>query len=227
MNDAATTAPPTESVRRFRRGILAFHRRSGRTFPWRNTRDPYAVLIGEVLLQRTRAERVESAYLEFLRRWPGPAALAAADPHELALVLRPLGLVKRTRLVAQLGRALGRLDKISLRPERLVELPGVGPYVAHAVPVLAEHRNLPLVDWVIARVLRRYFGLTGSRRPNHDPELWDLAGRLVRSGRAREIWLGTLDLAAAVCKPKPRCGECPLGLTCEYATRENAGSGRG
>ena len=95
-------------------------------------------------------------------------------------------------------------------------LPGVGPYTAHAVPILARNRNLPLVDWVIARVLRRYFGIAGKRRPNADRDLWALAETVVESGRAREVWLGTLDLAAAVCKGKPLCGECPLSGTCKF-----------
>ena len=97
-----------------------------------------------------------------------------------------------------------------------MSLPGVGPYTAHAVPILARNRNLPLVDWVIARVLRRYFGIAGTQRPNADRDLWVLAERVVKSGRAREVWLGTLDLAAAVCKAEPMCGECPLRTTCKF-----------
>jgi adenine-specific DNA glycosylase len=83
--------------------------------------------------------------------------------------------------------------------------------------VFALGKQLPLVDWVIARVIRRYFGLPGHLRPNSDRELWSLAESLVRSGRARDLWLGTLDFAAAVCAPHPRCGACPLASTCAFA----------
>ena len=205
-------------VRRYRRGILAFHRLSPRDFPWRSATDPYSVLIGEVLLQRTTGTHVVAVYGEFLERFPDPTALASADPQRLAALLRPLGLVKRIGLLLRLGHELKALGRVPLRPAELESLPGVGRYTAHAVPIFAAHRNLPLVDWVIARVLRRYFGLpTERRRPNADHELWQLALAIVSPGRAREVWLGTLDLAAAVCKPRPHCDGCPLRRGCDFA----------
>jgi len=85
-------------------------------------------------------------------------------------------------------------------------------------------RNLPVVDWVIARVLRRYFGLPNGRRPNADPELWALAASLAGRGRARDLWLGTLDFAAAVCKPRPLCPECPLRAECAFYAAQLEGT---
>ena len=178
--------------------------------------EPYAVLIGEILLQRTRAEHAPDTYHRFLSLWPTPEALSTAPTERIEEVIAPLGLRKRAALLRELGSQLTRLGRVPLRPEALMALPGVGPYTAHAVPILARNRNLPLVDWVIARVLRRYFGIGGTRRPNADRDLWALADTVVESGRAREVWLGTLDLAAAVCKERPLCGECPLSATCKF-----------
>ena len=90
------------------------------------------------------------------------------------------------------------------------------------MPVFALRRNLALVDWVIARVLRRYFGLPGGERPNADRELWRLAGYLAEPGHARELWLGTLDFAAAICKARPLCGGCPLNADCRFFTERAA-----
>jgi len=125
-------------------------------------------------------------------------------------------LAKRGPSICKLGRQLAKLDSVPTEPAELDALSGVGPYAAHAVAVFAYGRDLPLVDWVIARVLRRYFGLPSDKRPNADAELWDLAGRLAAKGRARDLWFGTLDLAAEVCRPTPKCSECPLTSRCVY-----------
>lgn len=206
----------------FRAAILGGFDQRDRSFPWRSRRDPYAVLIGEVLLQRTRGEHAVRVYLDFVRRWPTPERLARARVPTIERVIRPLGLVKRAAILSRLGKAIVAADGVPADPADLARLPGVGPYAAHSVPVFAGERNLPVVDWVIGRVLRRYFGLAVGRRPNHDPELWELAARLAAPGSARTLWLGTLDFAAAVCKPRPLCQECPLRQSCQHHLGELA-----
>jgi A/G-specific adenine glycosylase len=201
----------------FRTRVLEWGGEHSRSFPWRRTSDPYAVLIGEVLLQRTRGEHVVDVFERFVQRWPSADELAAARVASIASVIRPLGLAKRAPLLKRLGDELRALGQVPLEPAALQRLPGVGPYAAHAVPVFAADRDLPLIDWVIARAMRRYFGLPTDRRPNADRELWALAERLADRGRARDLWLGSLDLAAAVCRPRPLCGECPLARSCDYA----------
>jgi A/G-specific adenine glycosylase len=200
----------------FRRAMLRFHRDHGRMFPWRQSVDPYEVLVGEVLLQRTRGEHVLPVYREFLRRWPTLERLGRARQATIAEVIRPLGLAKRAQQMTRLGRTLAELGCVPGTPEELERLPGIGPYGAHAIPIFTHGRNLPLVDWVIARVLRRYFGQDDTRRPNADKALWNLAGQLAEPGRARQLWLGTLDFAGAVCRPRPLCGECPLRVSCSW-----------
>lgn len=202
----------------YRRKLFAWYRTNRRDFPWRETSDPYAVLVGEVLLQRTRGENAAPVYARFLERFPDIDSLSAARTEEMACVIRPLGLVKRAEMLQRLGRALAEAGGVPTRPEVLITFPGVGRYAAHSVQVYARRRNLPVVDWVVARVLRRYFGLPEDRRPNVDEPLWDLATRLATLGRARDLWFATFDLAAAVCKPRPLCGECPLRATCVFAT---------
>ena len=140
-----------------------------------------------------------------IRRWPTPARLARARISTIAAVIRPLGLTKRARILSSLGRSILASGDVPLDPEALQQLPGVGPYAAHAVPVFATGQNLAVVDWVIARVLRRYFGLAGDRRPNQDRELWALAHGLAARGDARRLWLGVLDFAAGTCRPHPLC----------------------
>jgi A/G-specific adenine glycosylase len=210
--------PIEASEARFRATVIERFTNQPRPFPWRDTNDPYAVLIGEVLLQRTRGENVVPVYAQVMRRWPTPERLSRARVSTIASVIRPLGLEKRASTLKRLGAAIADLGGVPPGPDDLERLPGIGPYAAHAVPVFAGGQDLPVVDWVIARVLRRYFGMPNAKRPNADRELWTLAGRLARRGRSRELWLGTLDFAAAVCRPRPRCEECPLArLGCVYA----------
>jgi A/G-specific adenine glycosylase len=211
LSQKSQTSP---SIRQFRRVTLQWHRRHSRSFPWRESKDPYEVLIGEVLLQRTRADLVAPVYQEFLLRWPYPSALAHARLSDIRKVIRPLGLAHRAHTIKALGHALAEAGRVPSSPQKLLGLPGVGPYTAHAVPIFAKSRNLPLVDWVIARVVRRYFGLSTEKRPNQDADLWDRAREMASSGRARAMWLGTLDFAASVCKPRPLCESCPLNTTC-------------
>jgi A/G-specific adenine glycosylase len=189
-----------------------------RSFPWRRTRSPYRVLLGELLLQRTRGENVVPVYHAALEKWPTVYDLAKARTSSIAKILRPLGLAKRAPLITALARTVvtefhGRIPN---NIQDLQRLPGVGPYSSHAVQVFARGEDLPLVDWVIARVLRRYFGLSGMTRPNADKELWILAGDIAKQGKARATWLGTLDFAAIVCAPRPRCPTCALRTSCAY-----------
>ncbi len=154
-----------------------------------------------------------------MNRWPTVAHLARARPHSIAGIMRPLGLAKRAPLVKAFARAVVRdfSGRIPNDLQQLQQLPAVGPYSAHAVQIFARHQDLPLVDWVIARVLRRYFGIPGGKRPNADKDLWLLAAQVSGDGQARAVWLGVIDFASAVCAPKPRCYECPLQQTCAYA----------
>jgi A/G-specific adenine glycosylase len=200
----------------FRKAVLAWSRRNRRSFPWRESRNPYEVLVGEVMLQRTRGQNVVAAYEEFLRRWPTPEALARARTSSIASVIRPLGLGKRAAILKRLGQAVAESGGVPKTPEELDRLPGVGRYAAHAVPVFVYGRRLPLADSIIGRVLRRYFGLPETLPPNRDDELWAVAARVAARGKARELWLGALDFAAAVCRPRPLCEGCPLRGGCAY-----------
>ncbi|MCP4965999.1 MAG: A/G-specific adenine glycosylase [bacterium] len=209
----------------FRKSMISFCQVSARSFPWRETRDPYAVVVSEILLQRTRGEHVIPVYNEVLRRWPTVDRLARARVSTIERVIAPLGLVKRAAMIQRLAQEVAVLGRVPFDPEVLLGFPGIGPYGAHAIPIFADYQDLPLVDWVIARVLGRYFGLSNDRRPNADRALWGLATELADMGSARELWLGVLDLGAAVCKPVPRCHKCPLKEHCSAANSSSAGAG--
>ena len=113
--------------------LTEWFRESGRDLPWRHTRDPYAILVSEVMLQQTQVERVVPRYLAWLERWPTAAALAAAAPAEVIRAWQGLGYNRRA---LALHRAAQRIAEVGW-PDDLTELPGVGPYTAAAIGCFA------------------------------------------------------------------------------------------
>lgn len=200
--------------------LLAWHCTNAREFPWRNTREPYATLVAEKLLQQTAAtQRVADAYLALMRRCPTPAMLAATPLAALQAMLAPLGLLYRARELQQMGFALEECwhGEVPMSLRDLKELPGVGDYIARAVLSFAYGQDVPVVDTNIARYLYRLRGLPGQvpKNPARSSALLDLAARFVPSGRSRSYNLGLIDLCAAICTPRqPQHTKCPLLAVC-------------
>src|SRR5713226_5206904 len=164
--------------------LLAWFAEHGRDLPWRRTRDPYAILVSEVMLQQTQVARVVPRYLAFLERWPTVESLAAASPAGVIREWQGLGYNRRA---INLHRAASRIAAQGW-PDDLTELPGVGRYTADAVARFALDRPVLPADTNVRRVLKRTGGEFG-------PE----------SAHA------LMDLGATVCLARvPRCEACPL-----------------
>jgi A/G-specific adenine glycosylase len=174
--------------------LLSWYARERRDLPWRRTRDPYAILVSEVMLQQTQVARVVPRYEAWLARWPTAGSLAAAS---LADVLREwvgLGYNRRAVRLWEAARAVARDGW----PERLEDLPGVGPYTAAAVGSFAFDRQEVALDTNARRVFAR-LGSAMTPPP----------------GRAAEFNQATMELGATVCTARaPRCGVCPLASEC-------------
>src|SRR5712671_5457903 len=143
----------------FRRRLLAWYERSARDLPWRRTRDPYQVLVSEVMLQQTQVSRVAEYYPRFLERFPDLGTLASARPRAVREAWDGLGYYARARNLHALAKQVTRRHAGTLpdTPEALIELPGVGRYTAGAVASFAYERPVPAVDTNVNRVLRRVF----------------------------------------------------------------------
>ena len=199
--------------------MLAWGRKNRRSFPWRETGDPWRILVAEVLLQRSRGKTVANVYEELFRRWPDAAALSRAREASIASVIRPLGLVRRASSLREMAREVERRGGVPGDSEGLLELPGVGRYASNATLVVAFGKRAPVVDGVTARVYRRYVGLPSDLPATADPELWETVDQATPRGSTRDWNWAVLDLAAEVCLPaRPRCGTCPLVERCAYAS---------
>jgi A/G-specific adenine glycosylase len=202
-----TLTPPAM----LRRRILAWYRRSGRDLPWRRTRDPYRVLVSEVMLQQTQVSRAQPAYRRFLRRFPTLRALARASLGDVLREWSGLGYNRRARDL----HGIARLHPVRL-PRTIADLdalPGVGAYTASAVACFALGQTAAFADTNIRRVLgRALLGHTAT-----DREAVELDARF-GSRRMSARWHHALmDIGATICTAKrPRCDVCPVRAICSY-----------
>jgi A/G-specific adenine glycosylase len=186
--------------------LLDWYATRARPLPWRATRDPYALLVSEVMLQQTQAARVVPYYEAFMTRFPDPAALAAAPPRAVLAAWSGLGYNRRALALQAAARVIAARGW----PEDLTELPGVGPYTAAAVGSFAWGRQEVAVDTNVRRVLERFDGVI--RGP---AALAERARGLAPSGRAAAFNQAMMELGATVCRARAqRCGECPVHTGC-------------
>jgi A/G-specific adenine glycosylase len=184
-----------------------------RDLPWRHTRDPWSILVAEVMLQQTRVDRVAPKWQAFLDEYPTPEDCAAASLGDVLRLWQGLGYPRRARnlhatAVEIVASNSGRLpDTLGA----LLALPGIGPYTARAVLAFAFERDVAVVDTNIARILARAGGerLTPTRA-QHD------ADELVPAGEGWTWNQVIMDLGALVCRPVPRCAKCPLAESCAW-----------
>src|SRR5438094_2973513 len=201
--------------RSFQRRVLAWYASYGRDLPWRKTRDPYAILVSEVLSHQTQITRVLPVYERLLGRYPSVQALAQAPLADVKAITDPLGYKIRGKWLHT--AALRVADRGGVFPrtiEELRRLPGVGRYTAGAVMSFAHHRDAPVLDTNVARLLRQHFGVAVSARAR-TRQLWDLAATVIPRGQGYRINQALIDLGALICRSRaPRCNECPLRRSC-------------
>ncbi len=179
--------------------VLAWYAEHGRDLPWRRTRDPYAILVSEVMLQQTQVERVIERWTDWLERWPTAADLAAAPRADVIAAWQGLGYNRRAVALHEAARLLAEhgipQDQAGWRA-----LPGVGPYTAAAVCALALDHDVVPLDVNVQRILERALGATSIEPP---------------AGKGHDLTQALFDLGATLCLARiPRCDACPLAEAC-------------
>ncbi len=203
--------------------LLDWYRQNRRDLPWREDRDPYRVLVSEIMLQQTRAETVKPYFKRFLATLPTVADLAEADEPALLKLWEGLGYYSRVRNLQKAARAVmeNHGGVIPADFDALLKLPGVGRYTAGAVASIAFDIPAPAVDGNVLRVLARLTGddtdiLSTVAKKNAEAML----APCVPSPGAGDFTQSLIELGALVCTPgEPKCGDCPLQLLCA-ANRE-------
>ena len=184
-----------------------------RQLPWRDTRDPWAILVSEIMLQQTGVQRVLPKWEAFMDAFPEPQVCADSDLGDVLRLWQGLGYPRRAR---NLHRAAGEIvehhgGNVPSDLASLLALPGIGPYTARAVQVFAFEIDAAVVDVNVARILARVQGRRLTSR-----EAQSLADGLVPEGESWTWNQAIMDLGALVCRPDPRCSECPIRTMCAW-----------
>ncbi len=208
-------------MRTGRTALLAWYEPRRDAYPWRSRPDPYRVLVSEVMLQQTQASRVAPAFERFVAEFPSVRALAEASPADVLRAWGALGYNRRAMNLHRAARAIVSDHRgiVPSDPAVLVTLPGVGPYTAAAVASLGYGAPVAAVDVNVRRVVSRVLLDDDGDEPTvraaanawldpDDPAGWNQA---------------LMDLGREVCRPVPRCAECPIARSCRFRKRASNG----
>ena len=216
ITSASSQSPDHARLERIQHALIAWFEAHGRDLPWRRTRDPYHILVSEIMLQQTQVDRVKPKYAAFLEQFPSLEALAVATPGDVIRAWAGLGYNRRALNLQRTAQAVrdehgGRFPDT---PDALRTLPGVGPYTAGAVACFAFERDVAFMDTNIRRVLQRVF-VGPDATPASDRELLAIGDAALPAGRGW-IWnQAIMELGALICTAaRPRCQICPLRAEC-------------
>lgn len=211
----------TNQANYFRRTLLVWYRKFGRTLPWRKTHNPYFILVSEIMLQQTQVDRVISKYQAWLKRFPTVEALASAPTADVLHEWSGLGYNRRALALQKTAHIIAN-EYDGVFPdtlEVLMKLPGIGKYTASAVLSFAFRKPVPIVDTNVKRVLGRiFFGYTTlAKYIDTDEPFWELKQRVVpKNPNAYDFNQGIMDFGAMVCTARqPKCEICPMRKVCK------------
>jgi A/G-specific adenine glycosylase len=206
----------------FQSAIIKWYKKNKRNFPWRETNDPFKIIIAEVILKMTGAWKSANVYTYLASHYGTPKKMAAVDAASLQFLFRPLGLFHRSQTLINIAKDIvARFKgKVPEEYEELLSIKGIGRYIANAVLCLAYNKRCPLVDQSVSRVFKRCFNYQSEKPAYSDKRLWELAYDFLPKKNYVQYNLGLLDLGAIICKYRhPLHEECPIKSIC-YAYKE-------
>jgi len=209
------TIPKGEKVF-FRKKLFNWHKKNRRAYIWRDVDDPYVVLVAEVFLQKTPANRVANFLPTFIEIYPNFKSLTDAKLCELEHIMKPLGFIKRAKWLQELSHVIieSHGDKVPSEKKELLKLKGIGSYTADAILTFAYKKDSGLFDVNIKRLYSRFFGINFSNYLEN--ETYFFVNHMVPNGCGVEYNEALLDFAAIICKVKPNCINCIIKNKCKY-----------
>jgi A/G-specific adenine glycosylase len=209
----------------FRTALVAWFERQGRRLPWRDTADPYAILVSELMLQQTQVTTVLSYYRRWLKRFPTIGDLAKADETEVLQAWEGLGYYNRARNLHRCSKVIVAelKGRFPTTVDELLKLPGIGRYTAGAIVCFAFDQPAPIVDANIARAVSRLLNLQEPVDQRRGSQIiWDSAFRYVQGANPRLLNSALMELGAMVCLPRrPLCVLCPVRSFCQATDPES------
>ena len=189
-------------------------------FPWRSTENRFHALVAEIMLQRTRAEQVVPVFNAFSSQYPNAREVSSCNTEEILRILEPLGLRWRAKKIVELAsEVVRRGNVVPDKFEELIELPGVGLYVASAYLSFHAETRATIVDSNAVRLWTRVFGITLSKEMRRNKEFLCLVDKITPAKGYRVFNYAVLDHTRTVCKQKPLCKTCPINSSCLYYLR--------
>ena len=202
-------SPGKSRIGSFNRTLFVWHKKHYREMQWRNTRDPYRILISEIMLQQTQVARVKEKYIEFLKKFPKVETLAKAPLADVLRVWSGLGYNRRAKYLQLCAKeVVAKYDgKFPKTFDELIALPGIGISTGGALLAFSFKKDVPMIDTNIRRILVRMFF---KKKIPSDKELYAFASNIIPKGKGRDWNYAMLDLGATLCTARNHSLECPL-----------------
>ena len=220
MKDEALRLVSQTNINKFVKELLEWYEHNKRDYLfWRKTKNPYHILVSEMMLQKTTVKQVKSLIYKFIERYPKPKDLAKANIDEIRGIITPLGMEHRRAVRFKKWASIvvekhgGRIPDSE---KELISLPGVGQYMTNCVLCLAFNKQVPLLDTNIVRIIERVFDIKSTKaRARTDKKFWDFVKNITPPGKSRDVNLALLDYGALVCTAKkPKCLTCSINEIC-------------
>lgn len=208
----------SKNIKSVRSNILSWYQTNKRDFLWRHNPTPYKIMIAEFMLQRTRAEQVEPVYKKFLKEYPGVMALSKAKIARIRKVTDNLGLHKRASNFVDAAKYIVKYygGKYPDNAKELLQIPGIGSYVAGAILTVCFNKKHPVIDSNIARFINRCFNLKLEGEIRRKKDIINFAEMLFKTNNPGKLLFAVLDFTALICKPLSReCNICKLKTICK------------
>lgn len=212
---------PDSKIKFFTQKLLEWFHGNARDFSWRKETDPYKILLAEIMLQRTKAAQVNPVYNEFVTEFNNIDLLNNINVNCIAKHIKKLGLLWRSEKLIEMTKYIIEHyhGKIPQAKKDLLQIPGVGEYIADALMVFAFNEKKTVVDSNVIRVTSRFFGLDLKGEVRRNKKFYEFCQLLSKDLQQNEIknfnW-GLIDFSFLICKPIPKCRSCPLSKKCNF-----------
>jgi len=205
-----------EYKKEFVHQILKWGKSNIRSYPWRDEIRPLNILIVEIFLQKTPADRVAERYSELINAFT--LSIEELDPDFLKQKFTDLGLLKKIDWLIETREFLQKNFNgiVPIEEKDLLKLPGVGRYTASAVRCFAYNQSVPLVDINVMRVISRFFGFVSQKGRKGIDEMYKFLAGLVPNNCPKVFNYSLLDFGALICKKEPLCANCPINSICKF-----------